>query len=153
MEKEQEDKIIDLILGQLHLETPNMINFKIIKKSGIDIPLGYDNEIIDKITHFEKLIERPNKNRNEYVLTEKGVNVVNENGFSNYNKNKNIQLKLQKEKDALEFYKSKVDLKLAKETLKEFPKTKKRAKVAYIIAIILAVVQLAQWIITLLPKD
>jgi len=49
--------------------------------------------------------------------------------------------------------KSNVDFELAKRTLKEFPKTKIRAKVAYIIAIILAILQLVKWIISLVSKN
>ena len=78
---------------------------------------------------------------------------LDEGGFTTIENSELIQLEKQQEKENLEFEKSKIDFELAKETLKEFPKTKKRAKVAYIIAIILAFVQLIQWIITLLPKD
>lgn len=78
---------------------------------------------------------------------------LQQGGFTKIGHSEIIQLEKQQEKENLEFEKFKIDFELAKETLEEFPKTKKRAKVAYIIAIILAVVQLIQWTITLLPKD
>lgn len=55
-----------------------------------------------------------------------------------------------KERENIDFEKTKIDLELAKETLKEFPKTKKRAKIAYISAIVLGVFQIIEWIVKLL---
>jgi hypothetical protein len=44
-----------------------------------------------------------------------------------------------KERDDIEFEKTNVDLQLAKETLKEFPRTKWFARVGFIIAVVLAI--------------
>ncbi|MBT8377184.1 MAG: hypothetical protein KJO22_09960 [Bacteroidia bacterium] len=45
------------------------------------------------------------------------------------------------------------NVELAKMNLDEYPKTQRRAKVAYIISIFLALLQLTQWIVKLLPTN
>ena len=54
------------------------------------------------------------------------------------------------QKENFELEKSKVDFKLAKETLKNLPKTRKMAKWAIIISVVAIFLQLLQWIIALL---
>ncbi|QCX38054.1 hypothetical protein FF125_06285 [Aureibaculum algae] len=61
-------------------------------------------------------------------------------------------LKDKRNRDKLEFEKSKVDLELSKETLKEFPKTRKRAKWAIIISGIAIFLQLIEWIVKLMSS-
>jgi hypothetical protein len=70
-------------------------------------------------------------------------------GFTKIQIEKAQEQKLIIEKENLEFEKSKLDLELAKKNLKEFPKIKLRANIGLGIAIILAIVQLIQWIIEL----
>jgi predicted methyltransferase len=83
---------------------------------------------------------------NDFRLTKKGFD------FKSFSDLKQDELNL-KERERIEFEKSKTDLELSKETLKDFPKTKKRARVGYLIAIILAIAQLAEWIIKLISKN
>ncbi|RSK41299.1 hypothetical protein [Mangrovimonas spongiae] len=78
---------------------------------------------------------------------------LKQGGFSKIKHELLLEQQKALEKENLELEKTKVDLKLAKETLEEFPKTKKRAKVAYIVAILLAFLQLAEWIVSLMSSD
>ena len=49
------------------------------------------------------------------------------------------------EKERIEFEKSKIDLDLARKMLKEYPYTKWFARIGFVIAIILAVLEIIQW--------
>jgi len=140
--KNKEDEIIDSILSQLHPEIPKMISFKIIKENLGEITIDIQNKIIDEITYFDKLIERPNKNRNEYTLTDDGVDVVNKKGFSNYKEILESELKFKKDKEILEFEKSKIDFELAKRMLKEYPNTKLFARIGLVIGVLLLLKEL-----------
>ncbi len=53
-------------------------------------------------------------------------------------------------KEKLEFEKLKTDLSLAKQTLKEFPKTKYFARIGAFIGIVLVLKELIEWLMTLL---
>jgi hypothetical protein len=48
-------------------------------------------------------------------------------------------------KEVVDFEKSKVDLELAKKVLKEYPYTKWFARIGFVIAIILAVLEIIRW--------
>lgn len=76
------------------------------------------------------------------------LNFQKQGGFKAIYKDLNEQRK----REQLEYEKSKVDLKLAKETLKDLPKTKKLSKWAIIISLIAILLQLIQWIVELLSK-
>lgn len=77
---------------------------------------------------------------------------LNEGGFTKIESELISEQKALKEKNDLEWEKSKLDLELAKKNLEEFPKIKKRANIGLGIAIVLAIVQLIQWIIELSSK-
>lgn len=49
------------------------------------------------------------------------------------------------EKERIEFEKSKIDLDLAQKMLKEYPLTKWFARIGFIIAIVLAILEILQW--------
>lgn len=49
------------------------------------------------------------------------------------------------EKEKIEFEKSKIDLDLARKMLKEYPYTKWFARIGFVIAIVLAVLEIIQW--------
>ncbi|KIA86397.1 hypothetical protein [Flavobacterium sp. AED] len=49
------------------------------------------------------------------------------------------------EKERIEFEKSKIDLDLAQKMLKEYPYTKWFARIGFVIAIVLAVLEIIQW--------
>jgi hypothetical protein len=103
-----------------------------------------DNDIGKEAYRMCKILELVNIiDKTSFELNKKGFSVIQEGGIEKFIEN-------EKELKDLEFEKSKIDLELSKKTLKEFPKTKFRARIAYIIAIILALVQVTQWIIKLL---
>ena len=55
------------------------------------------------------------------------------------------ELEYNAEKERIEFEKSKIDLDLAQKMLKEYPYTKWFARIGFVIAIVLAVLELIQW--------
>lgn len=138
------DKKIELILTALSKNRDNRIELE-------DLYSFVENDMIledfFKITDSldnNKLIENDGK----LIITDRGMKELNTYQQSEIIRKEKLQI--QKQKEEIDFEKSKIDFELSKETLKEFPKTKKRAKVAYIIAIVLAFVQVIQWIIKLL---
>ena len=94
---------------------------------------------IEILENNSLIIETDHGNCN-YLITEKG---------EKYLKQITEKLDYEAEKEHIEFEKSKVDLKLAKETLKEFPRTKWFARIGFFISILL----LAKEIYTLLNKQ
>lgn len=85
-----------------------------------------------------------------------GREIYNKGGWENYIANKesiSIQKALyDKQKEELEFEKTKTDLELAKRMLNEYPKTKWFARIAFIIATLLGLKELWLWIISLSSK-
>jgi predicted transcriptional regulator len=55
------------------------------------------------------------------------------------------ELEYNAEKERIEFEKSKIDLDLAQKMLKEYPYTKWFARIGFVIAIVLAVLEIIQW--------
>ncbi len=72
-------------------------------------------------------------------LSDKGLRISENDGWIKH-------LKSEKERQDFEFEKSKIDFKLAKETLNELPRTKMFAVVGFIIAAVLALKELGIWI-------
>lgn len=55
------------------------------------------------------------------------------------------ELEYNAEKERIEFEKSKIDLDLAQKMLKEYPFTKWFARIGFLIAVVLAVLEIIQW--------
>ncbi len=72
----------------------------------------------------------------------KGIEIVKNGGWIEYLKREARKSKFNSKKEKLEFDKSKVDLKLAKKMLEEFPKTKWFARIGFIIGIVLMLKEL-----------
>ena len=109
----------------------------------VEIEKYFDRtEFVKNIDFLERnTLITENDNRDSiYSITEKGNNVLNDIIK---------ELEYESEKERIEFEKSKTDLKLAKETLKEFPKTKWFARIGFFISILL----LAKEIYTLLNRQ
>ncbi|MEH6764379.1 MAG: hypothetical protein V7655_07760 [Aequorivita antarctica] len=87
----------------------------------------------------ENLVERIDNGK--FRLTNNGFSAL-DYGYDNW-------LKKSQEIKNVSIEKESIELELAKENLKEFPKIKLRANIGLGIAIILAIVQLIQWIIKL----
>jgi len=85
-----------------------------------------------------KLIEPVFGENYNYTLTKAGYD------FVSFKDNDVKELAL-KEKEQLEFEKSKIDLELAKKMLKEHPFTKWFARISFIIALILAAIEIIKW--------
>lgn len=85
-----------------------------------------------------KLIDLVVGENYNYTLTKDGYDFLS---FKNYEA-KELALR---EKEQVEFEKSKVDLELAKKVLKEFPKTKWIARIGLFIAVVLAILELIRW--------
>lgn len=90
------------------------------------------------ITDFELI----DKIGNDFRLTKKGSD------FTSFADLEQDEINA-KEREHIEFEKSKIDLELAKKMLREYPKTKWFARIGFFIGIVLAIVQLIQWIIKL----
>jgi len=148
----QEAELIDNFLKQL-IEKGKLSVVDISNKH-------YHSKEVDNAKNIlisNQLIQNPTstfKPINYVWITEKGRDIIEKfGGWAKYKEDIKRKEQKQQEKSDLEFEKTKVDLDLAKKTLKEFPKTKIRAKIALIIAVILAILQLAEWIISLLSKN
>ncbi|MDC6387046.1 hypothetical protein PP182_00005 [Maribacter sp. PR1] len=74
-----------------------------------------------------------------YKITNKGIDLIENSNWTEYKSNKDENERFEKEK-------SRIDLKLAKETLKELPKTKWFARVGFFIAVVLALKELGIWL-------
>lgn len=87
------------------------------------------------------------------IVEEFGFKVFKNGGWKKFltdqiEQENKIEIKKQ-EKDTLDFEKTKVDLELAQNMLKEYPKTKWFARIGFAIAIILALLEIIQWLMKL----
>ena len=71
---------------------------------------------------------------------------LDQGGFTEIERKQNIESRKSLEKENLEYEKTKVDVELATKMLKEFPKTKWFARIGFIIAVILALKELIEWL-------
>lgn len=94
-----------------------------------------DRKVLLYLLDDLKLVKKPFTDKSLITLTPLGVEVIKKGGWIKYKECKN-------QKDDLELNKLKVDLQLAEETLKEFPKTKWFARIGFFIAIVLALKEL-----------
>ena len=76
-----------------------------------------------------------NVNDHYFLLTKKGWDFTSFKEIESENE-------FRKEKEKIEYEKSKIDLELAKKMLKEYPKTKWIARIGFGIAVVLAVLEL-----------
>ncbi|GGG44718.1 hypothetical protein [Bizionia arctica] len=91
--------------------------------------------------------------RNRYVISELGMDIIDLGGWSKY-QNFLMQEKInEKDIKQIEFEKSKVDLELAKKMLKEYPKTKLIARISIIIGICLAILEVIRALGLLNPNN
>lgn len=77
---------------------------------------------------------------------------LDQGGFTEIERKQNIALQKSLEKESFEHEKTKVDLELATKMLKEFPKTKWFARIGFIIAVILALKELIEWLVKSLSR-
>ena len=132
------DEIIDNLLSEIF--NSEKYFFKTDFKDDLDLiedrnPILY---LLDEL----KLIRKPFKNNTLLTLTPLGIEVIEKGGWAKYKKWKN-------DKEETELKKLNTDLSLAEKTLNEFPKTKWFARIGFFIGIILAIVQLIQWLMKL----
>ncbi len=71
---------------------------------------------------------------------------IEQGGFSQSEKESNELKSKQAEREQIEFEKAKIDLELAKKMLKEYPKTKWFARIAFFIALALGLLELVKFI-------
>ena len=69
---------------------------------------------------------------------------LNQGGFTEIELGHSIEQSKKKERENIEFEKTKIDLELAKKMLKEYPKTKWIARISFLIGIIALVVSILQ---------
>ena len=98
-----------------------------------------------KIMHEKCLIKLEPGKEYRCDLEEFGIDVFNKGGWIKHLENENIKGNLKAEKENLDFEKSKVDFELATKMLKEYPYTKWFARIGFVIAIVLAVLEILQW--------
>lgn len=102
------------------------------------------NLLIDKIDQsYDNVAETRSNKRTSYIRAT-GITsaFLKQGGYAQSELNNEIELQKNLERENLELEKTKVDLKLAKETLKEFPRTKWFARIGFIIGIILLLKEL-----------
>ena len=118
-------------IEKLLLEIHNSEKYFFRTNYETDSDLIDDRKVLLYLLDDLKLVKKPFTNESLITLTPLGVDVIEKGGWIQYKEWKN-------QKDELELNKLKVDLQLAKETLKEFPKTKWFARIGLFIAIVLA---------------
>lgn len=69
---------------------------------------------------------------------------LKQGGFTKYEQEESERKRIQAEQDNIAFEKSKIDLELAKRMLKEYPITKWTARIGFLIALGLALLELAE---------
>lgn len=110
--------------------------------------------LIDEMEYLKpEVFRRYNKGTNS-PITSNGLTktFLEQGGFTKIKKDAIEEQRKIDEKDDLELEKTKVDLELAKETLKELPKAKRQSRLAIIISVIAIIFQIIQWIVSLQSK-
>ncbi|MDI1304354.1 MAG: hypothetical protein PSX42_05840 [bacterium] len=138
-----EDNIIDFTMSEMNLNDFSKIPFNKI----IDDLKVSRRDVINAVDASESkgLIEFSGNTHISARLTRFGFEIVKHGGWLKYIQNEKSELNFIAEKERIEFEKSKIDLELSKKMLKEFPKTKWFARIGFVIAIILAVLEIIQW--------
>lgn len=137
------DELIELNLKLLN-ESPNKYLFRTDFKNEKGRQLS-ESLRFAKIMHEKRLIKLETSKEYRCDLEELGINVFNKGGWLKHLENENIKNNIKAEKENLDFEKSKVDFELAKKVLKEYPYTKWFARIAFLIAVVLAVLEIIQW--------
>jgi hypothetical protein len=124
-------------------------------KDGLDIRAlelrNIDNKILEdekSLALFKKLISESlifSDQFNRIQLSTTGHEIITNGGWLKYIENEKSKSDFLAEKEVVDFEKSKLDLELAKKVLKEYPYTKWFARIGFIIAIVLAVLEIIQW--------
>jgi hypothetical protein len=116
----------------------------------------YNGVSVDRLIRYMEKYDLIETFEDTSRITTKGDEIAENGGWLKYRndllKIEKIELSHLKEKDNIAFEKSKIDLELAKKMLKEYPKTKWFARFGFFIGIVLAIVQLTQWIMQLLSQ-
>ena len=78
-------------------------------------------------------------------LSGRAEKIIIDGGWLKFLNNEKTKSDFILEKEMLDFEKSKIDFELSKKLLKEYPYTKWFARIGFIIAIVLAVLEIIQW--------
>lgn len=81
---------------------------------------------------------------NHLIVEDESIYLITEKG-ERYLEQVIKELEYNSEKERIEFEKSKIDLDLAQKMLKEYPYTKWFARISFLIAIVLAVLEIIRW--------
>lgn len=104
-----------------------------------------DSLRLAKNMHDRSLIKLEPLKEYRCDLEEFGFKVYNQGGWIKHLQNEKTKSDFISEKELLDFEKSKVDLELAKKMLKEYPYTKWFARIGFVIALILMLLEMSKW--------
>jgi shikimate kinase len=135
-EKMTDQKINDLLL-EIHENNTHKIKSIYDFNQKSDEFRAYQNLLLFKM--YKELDLVIMVTGGSVALSDKGLRISENGGWIKH-------LESEKEKQDFEVKKSKIDFKLANETLKELPKTKLFAIVGFIIAVVLALKEIGIWI-------
>jgi len=120
------------------------------------LELEFDVKDIKDVYAFRDLIVDKGIAKVDQHLTARilpfGSEIQDIGGWLKYIDLQEAEAKRQRDKEDLDFKKSKVDFKLAKKMLKDFPTTQKQARWGLIIAGVVGLVQIIQIIVSLLSN-
>lgn len=153
MIKTNSNEVLDCIL-QYCIENKDVNSDKIINDLFPDVNIDQLSFMLNKIMSCD--VKVLNIEEGHYtVINSTGMtkDFLNNGGFSSLFEKQEKELKLKQEKDDIEFRKSKIDLELSENMLKEYPNTKLFARIGFVIAICLALLELGKLIIQLMSSD
>nr|WP_294932387.1 hypothetical protein [uncultured Flavobacterium sp.] len=102
----------------------------------------------DCISLYKILLEESliSENGNNYLfLTGRAEKIITDGGWLKHLNNEKSKSDFIIEKELLDFEKSKIDFELSKKLLKEYPYTKWFARLGFLIAVVLAILEIIQW--------
>jgi|TARA_R110002096_G_scaffold131692_1_gene281715 hypothetical protein len=140
------DKILEFLI--IHFNTKRNVWMPNVKSIQKDLfPYYNEDQIISLLNQIQNnrpdiLIYKRTNAGDLIQITGLTESFFNQGGFTKIEEKRNFEFKKKNERENIEFEKTKVDLKLAEKTLKEFPKTKWFARIGFIIGILLLLKEL-----------
>lgn len=137
----------DMILKYISDEQNRNIHInghKLKKDLFPDLHLDQISNLLDEMEYIKPEVFKRFKKGATSPIQANGLTIpfLETGGFTEIKTKISLEKQKAEEKEIIEFEKSKVDLELAKKTLKEFPRTKWFARIGFVIAVVLALKEL-----------
>ena len=143
------DELIDTNLNLIYKASNN----KMFSSDFVDIN-GRRLTLKERGLSFQVFLEKENlitTNEALCIISQKGFQIAENGGWKQYllgkEKAEKKTIKKAKKKDNIEFEKTKIDLELSKKMLEEYPYTKWFARIGFVIALGLAILEIVKVII------